>query len=586
MSSIVVVPLLAGGELLGALFARLRSRPGVYGADALALGRAAAAALAAAVRAARREVALQHKEAELDEVWGEKVHDMEAAQRRLQALCRYKDEVVSVFAHDARGPLNILLGHARLLGEADLEKQEDASVQAILRQVKKLLELSTILVEQGKGESARPSLDPAEFYLAAACREIASEHEILGAERGVSLEVAAPEKLRLLADQLKLRQVVQSLTGHAIARAREGGHVRINLMMLARPEGERVRVEVSDDGAPAAPEELVGLFERFRSPASKGAAGLATCREFIELHGGEVWAEPSTQGGMARVFTIPSLDVQLPGRGLYPAAEKALVLVVEDEPAIAAISTEILRTRYRVELARDGAEAVARVRELRPDVVLMDVFLPRLDGLDAAAALKAAPDTRDIPIILVSAHQGIAEKVRALRLGAVDYLAKPFDAHTLLARVEWALGQGTGAAPVEPRGTGAVPGIDSTTGLLDRAVFVRHLAQEASRARRYGHPVSLVGFRPLAPVDAAALGPAAATLKAGLRAGDLICHLGDGRFAACLPNVSTEALARVMDRLVRALEKVLGGQVAVRVVDALASALEEQLALALRDGAG
>ena len=579
VKSVMVVPLLAGGAVVGALFARTRNLAGAYDALALALGRAASAALAATASTYWRERGLDRKAAELEAAWAGKVRDLQESQRRLSDSGRYKEEAISIFAHDVRGPLNILWGHARLLAGGALPKQERGSVDAIQRQARKLLDLSEAMVEQGRGEATHFTLDPEEVDLAGVCRELVGEHEILGAERGVSLQLVAPEQLRLLADAPKVRQVIQNLLGHAIAHAREGGHVAVVVEALARPDGEMARVRVSDDGAGLSAEELSAVFERYRPRPGRANLGLYICRAFVELHGGRIWAESSPAGGCTFSFTLPAVDARLPGRALHPAPERPRVLLVEDEPDLAAIAAEILRTRYRVEIAQNGAEAVALTRELRPDVVLMDVFLPRLDGLDATAALKAAPDTRDIPIILVSAHQGVADKIRALHLGAVDYLAKPFDAQQLLSRVEAALGKRAGVTDQKRE---AVRGIDSATGLLDRSGFLRRVAQEASRARRYGQMLSLVGFVPSAPLDAVALGPAAAALKAGLRSGDVLGHLGQGRFVVCLPDATPQAAARVCERLAGGLV----ARVELEVVDGLAGTPEEQLALALREKAG
>ncbi|MGC4116450.1 MAG: response regulator [Myxococcales bacterium] len=278
-------------------------------------------------------------------------------------------------------------------------------------------------------------------------------------------------------------------------------------------------------------------------------------------------------------FTLPGVGARLPAGGLHPAY-KPLVLVVEDEPAIAAIASEMLATRYRVETAADGAEAIAKAHLLHPAAVLMDVFLPKLDGLDATAALKAAPDTRDIPVILVSAHQGVADKVKALHLGAADYLAKPFDARTLLARVGAALGLPAvvpaGAAP------GAVPGIDAATGLLDRAAFLRRLAQEASRASRYARPLWLVAVGAPRASTAGKLGPTAAALGSRLREGDVLAHLGGGRFVASLPGAGPGRAGKVASRLADAIEQTAGEKPAVGCADGLAGGAEETLAQVLK----
>ena len=186
--------------------------------------------------------------------------DLEAAPGRLRAALDAKDKAIAMLAHDVRGPLNILSGHAKLLAGAGLPKQESASVEAILRQSKKLLELSQALLEESAGEEPRARLSPVELDLALLCREVCGESEILGAERGVSVCVAAPDKLLVRADRAKLRRLLQSLLGHAVSRAHEGGEVRVELGAGSVPGGEQARVAICDDGAPPTASELPVLF--------------------------------------------------------------------------------------------------------------------------------------------------------------------------------------------------------------------------------------------------------------------------------------------------------------------------------------
>jgi len=239
--------------------------------------------------------------------------------------------------------------------------------------------------------------------------------------------------------------------------------------------------------------------------------------------------------------------------------EQPRVLVVEDEPEIAAVLSEVLRSKYRVEVARDGAEGLARARAQRPDLVVMDVFLPKLDGLDAAMALKSSSDTAHIPVILLSAHQGVAEKVRSLNLGAVDYMSKPFNAVELLNRTERALKLRQGereqqerdkAAPTLQRRTGS----DPATGLHDRRGLLLRLEQELARSRRYHRALSLAVLRPDRPVEPVP-GNIADVMRKRVRHPDAISHLGAGVFVVVLPECNAEAARNVIGRLLPDVER-------------------------------
>lgn len=567
--SLLVQPLLALGEPLGVLFLRRAGRIGAFGPEEVDFAAVLSTPLAAMVHTARLHAALRRQRDELESAYVDRYRELIDANRRLKELNRFKDETLAVCSHDLRGPLNVLLGHARLLDDAELEVQEAASTRVILRQGRRLLELVESVLDRGRGEASQLALVPARLDLSEICRELASEQEIIAAGRGVSIEVEVAPRIELLADRVKLRQILQNLLGNALSHAREGGRVCVRASVVERPDGAVARVEVADDGTGIPIDELPAIFERYRHGPSGVGLGLAICRELVELHGGEIWAESGPGRGTTFSFTVPLSDVQLPGQGLNPApTQKPRILLVEDEPEIAVITAELLGSRYRVDLARDGAEAVARARALAPDLVLMDVFLPRVDGLDAAAALKAAPDTRDIPVILVSAHQGVAEKVRALDLGAVDYLAKPFQVKELMARVEAALarrGAGRGAEP-----DGELPAaLDEATGLLARATFLRRLEEELARARRDGWPLSIAIFELGATPGLPVLAAAADVLRTGLPHCDLLAHLGHGQLAACLAKDSASAARGACERVARELASATGsGQVRLGVVDA------------------
>jgi PleD family two-component response regulator len=298
--------------------------------------------------------------------------------------------------------------------------------------------------------------------------------------------------------------------------------------------------------------------------------GLAICKEFVELHGGEIWAEAPAEGGCAFVIRLPlaradAVAQQVPQPQALP--REAKVLVVEDEPEVAAIVAEILRSRYKVEIARDGAEGVAKARAEKPDLVVMDVFLPKMDGLDAAVALKSSNDTAHIPVILLSAHQGVSDKVRALNLGAVDYLGKPFQALELLSRADRAI-QLSRTENELARSLHLLKhsGRDPLTGLLDRRGFLSRLDQESSRSRRYGRmlSVALVRAERAIPDRARAVG---LLIRDRLRAPDVVGHLGEGMFVLVLPECSASAARRVLLRLGPEIEQTAGVRVKTRALD-------------------
>jgi two-component system sensor histidine kinase ChiS len=190
--------------------------------------------------------------------------------------------------------------------------------------------------------------------------------------------------------------------------------------------------------------------------------------------------------------------------------------------------------------------------------VVMDVFLPKLDGLEATVALKSSTDTAHIPVILLSAHQGVAEKVRALNLGAVDYMSKPFNAMELLNRTERALK----APQPTPETGGAVPvtlrsGSDPGTNLYDKRGLLVKLEVEVSKSRRYHRPMCVAVLRPERPLADMPKG-APEVLRKQLRTPDAVAHMGTGVFAIMLPECDVAGARAVFQRLLPDLQNVTG----------------------------
>jgi len=384
----------------------------------------------------------------------------------------------------------------------------------------------------------------------------------------VTLRSEAPESLMVVGDEVKLRQVLQNLIVNALHHARDAGTVVVRSQRLRRPDGEVARVMVQDDGQGIPADQLHLVFDRYRHGPGGVGLGLAICKEFVELHGGEVWAETPDGGGCAFICTLPlARESPLPVVALPEPEDLPRVLVVEDEPEVAANIAEVLRAHYRVDIARDGAEGLAKARTLRPDLVVMDVFLPKLDGLDAAVALKESSDTADIPVVLLSAHQGVADKVRALNLGAVDYLARPFQPLELVACAQRCIQLRNAKAELDrTHSLLRKNGHDPDTGLLNRDGLVRVLDLELARHRRYRRPVAVAVLRPREAAPDLAR-EAAALVRQQLRATDVVGHLGKGIFAVIMPETLSSSATPLLSRVVEALERQLSFRVTPTLVD-------------------
>jgi CheY-like chemotaxis protein len=247
------------------------------------------------------------------------------------------------------------------------------------------------------------------------------------------------------ADELKLKQVVLNLMTNAVKFTPDGGSVDVS----AELAGDEVRVLVRDTGIGIAEADQERIFEAFqrggREARSEGTGlGLTLSKRIVELHGGRIWMTSRLGAGSTFGFAVPvRADGAATGEAQPEevAAERDLetVLVVEDDPHSAELLTLYLEgAGYRVALARDGAEGLELARRLRPRAVVLDILLPRVDGWDLLARLKADPATADSPVVVVSM---LDERGKGLALGAVEYLVKPVGREELLEALERCAGE-------------------------------------------------------------------------------------------------------------------------------------------------
>ncbi len=494
-------------------------------------------ALANALEAQRAQATAAKSHEALEDAYVERYRELVEANNRLRALDRKKNELLAVLSHDLRAPLNVLLGHSHLLLVDDaLGAGPRASAEAIQRTGRKLLGLVESLLEQQRGGDDRIVLFSQVFDVSQACQDVAGELQLLAAEKQVALRAETPLSLDVSGDEQKIKQVLQNLITNALKHSVDATTVTLRASLKRRPDGDVALIEVGDDGRVDDPSALLLAFER-----SQGL-GLTICREFVERHGGEIWADAPPGGGATFAFTLPMPRSQAPAAPLKKT--EPVVLLVDDDPIFTRIATLGLSPHYRVELARDGNEAVARARALLPDVIIMDVFMPNRDGLDALRELQSRPETERIPVILLSARPELPERIRPAELGAADFVAKPLPPSALLTRVQATLQRSRARAPLA-----AGPGNDPETGLSDHLGVANRLEQEIGRSVRYGRPLALAVLKPLRPPALELVRRCAAVVRGELAVPDFVGHLGAGVFVVVLPETAPEAAQPVVGRV-------------------------------------
>ena len=278
-------------------------------------------------------------------------------------------------------------------------------------------------------------------------------------------------------------------------------------------------------------------------------------------------------------------------------ARAPVILVADDEPVnLALIKRRLEWEEYRVETAEDGGQAVEAAKRLLPDLIMLDVMMPVLDGLQACRLLKEDPSTRDIPVIFLSALDDTDTKVSGLSLGANDYISKPFRVEELLARVAVAIRLKRerdllqeDAEDQRRRAEAAreMSMTDALTGLLNRYGLQRALQRELSDARRYARPLSclLIDLDFFKEVNDtyghaagdAALAQAARVLTESVRGSDVVCRYGGEEFLVLAPETGREGALALAEKMRHAFATRLFGD-AGRVFPLTLSAGVAQLA--------
>ncbi len=305
---------------------------------------------------------------------------------------------------------------------------------------KHLLGLINTVLDIAKIESGQFSLNLAEYALDSVVETVRVATESLAETKKLALKTDVAKKLPIgLGDEQRLTQVLLNLVGNAI-KFTDTGEVRITATAM----NGHFTVAVTDTGPGIPTEELNRVFEQFHQVDSsntkaKGGTGLglAIAKQIVEMHGGRIWVE-STLGKGA------TFQMQLPIRAEFRKAScmTKRILVVEDQEDLRGVLRDLLTgSGYEVAEAADGGEGVAKAKSERPDLILMDIQLPVLDGYETTRQIKADPNLKATPIIAVSsfAMKGDEEKARAS--GCDHYVTKPYSPIQLLKIIRGFLGE-------------------------------------------------------------------------------------------------------------------------------------------------
>jgi len=359
----------------------------------------------------------------------------------LESSTAEKNEFLGYMGHELRNPLSNIIAQVETLLEGiygPLESRQKSAVSAIQDSTRQLLQLVEDVVDLGRIEAGAAALTQTSCLVSEKCAS--SVAMVAGLAKARSIQIVTevqPPDLEVLADSHRLQQIITELLSAAVLSMHTGGHLRLRI--THDQSGLQLLTRCGASLTSAEPAQLLSRLGKIKP------IGLALLQQLVQLHGGsfEVHAAAGQEAGMTLRLPLSrstmAASMQEPCLPVPPVSDEAppqaastdqpTILIADDQPALLTVTRNYFESLgFQVITARDGCEAVQQACTLQPDLILMDVRMPVVDGLTAIRQIRAAtdPKTRAIAIVSLSGNTGAADKEKCLAAGATAYLNKPF----------------------------------------------------------------------------------------------------------------------------------------------------------------
>lgn len=411
-------------------------------------------------------------------------HDLQIGQletEKLKELDQLKSSFFANISHEFRTPLTLILGPLENFISRSTQKEDIREYHLMKRNAQRLLRLINQLLDISRLEAGKMKLETQYADIVPFIKGLFYAFESLAARKNIRLHFEAkPQLIMLDFDPNKMEQIITNVLSNTFKFTAEGGTVSVTIAPSPASETTQLAadssllIRIKDTGIGIAPDQLPFVFERFYQAENAdyndgqgSGIGLALARELVELHQGQIRVSSVLGAGteftielpIKRLVAAPEVSKEMPLSSSSPYSDdvleyvpisddlpvfldeqvqitdKQMVLLVEDNSDMRAFIRAQLEDTYEVRESADGQEGLAKAIETTPDLIISDVMMPRMDGLQLCDALKKDERTSHIPIILLTAKVDIASRLAALERGADAYLAKPFNRLELLLRV-------------------------------------------------------------------------------------------------------------------------------------------------------
>lgn len=367
-------------------------------------------------------------------------------------------------SHELRTPLTLIADPVNyIIHDDNLNSQQRSMLQIVQRNVLVLTQLVSEILDFRKVQNGKMELRLSDFNLAESMKQWIKLFSVSAQKKHIAISMDAPDTIMVRADQDKIERICYNLLSNALKYTSESGEISLT----AKEEGGRVIISVADNGCGISSDELPYIFDRFYQAKNAGRGtgiGLAIVKAFTELHHGEISA--TSVEGKGSTFTInipvrqkgevtnqstekieqlvePSSAQEVPNQARHideliqpHQTDKPEVLIIDDNIDIRTYLRSVLSEKYNVSEASDGKVGLELARKIVPDIVLSDIMMPVMDGLEFCQQLKTDKAISHIPVILLTARSLDEQRVEGYEHGADAYISKPFSLRLLLSRID------------------------------------------------------------------------------------------------------------------------------------------------------